>query len=132
MGGAVHLYWIAERLGQPFPYPHALIESTARLLQPSGLYESEPYCIDLDGNFLIARSLRQLDATHPAAANGMTALAINRRTVVEWFLARDPAAWNATSHKLPGAFAAVAEADLALQPQAKCRWRDVFATTWWL
>ena len=62
MGGAVHLYWIAEKIAAPIPHPAALAASTAALLRETGLYENEPYCIDLDGSFCIARALPQLDA----------------------------------------------------------------------
>ena len=130
MGGAVHLYWVAWRLGRPFPHPAEMVDATRVLMQPSGLYEHEPYCIDLDGNFLIARSLRQLPREHSVQDRGRAALATNRGAVVDWFVTRDPKDWNANSHKLPGAFAAIAEADTILDPAP--RWRDVFEATWWL
>jgi hypothetical protein len=132
MGGAVHLYWIAERLGLRFPQPEATIRATARLLRPTGLYEEEPYCIDLDGNFLIARALRQrpLDGESDSASIGLRALASSRDAVASWFSARHPEDWHLSSHKLPGAFAAIAEADLALRGEA--RWKDVFEVCWWL
>jgi hypothetical protein len=130
MGGAAHLYWIAERLGAPFPHAAAMIESTAGLVRPTGLYEDEPYCLDLDGNFLIARALRQLPGADARIGIAHRALAANRDAVVQWFLVRPPERWNGRSHVLPGAFAAVAEADLVLDGVAQ--WRDVFEVAWWL
>lgn len=132
MGGAVHLYWIAEKIGAPMPQPAALIGATAALAGVDGLYEGEPYCIDLDANFLIGRALAQIDPEHPAAERARRALLRNREAVVAWFDARAPEQWNASSHKLPGAFAAVAEADRALAPPERRAWRDVFERVWWL
>jgi len=131
MGGAVHLYWVSDKINAPMPYPNALISETASLMRPTGLYETEPYCIDLDANFLIGRALGQLDENDPLHSPAREALSKNRDSILEWFGSREPEEWNANSHKLPGAFAAVAEADLVLRP-ANGRWRDVFQTTWWL
>lgn len=132
MGGAVHLYWISVKRGIPMPYPRESVLETAALLQPGGLYEKEPYCIDLDGNFIIARSLEGLPVDDPAQDTGRRALARNREAVLAWFESRPQAQWNPNSHKLPGAFAAVAEADRLLGAPQRPHWRDVFETTWWL
>jgi hypothetical protein len=130
MGGAVHLYWVSEHLGKPMRHPAEIISGTAALLPADGLYERAPYCIDLDANFMIARSLRRLDAGHPAGPAGLAALRRNRDAVLAWFNDRQPDAWSASSHKLPGAFAAVAEADIALTGRSP--WRDVFERSCWL
>ncbi len=132
MGGAVHLYWVSERMGKPVKYPAQIVQTTAALQNSNGLYENEPYCIDLDGNFMIGRSLSGLNEDHPQAINGRSALARNREAILDWYAARALEQWNSSSHKLPGAFAAVAEAErVMLQPSLR-RWRDVFETTWWL
>jgi hypothetical protein len=131
MGGAVHLYWISEKIGADMPYPASLIPATTALMQPDGLYENEPYCIDLDANFLIARAIDQIDGEHRQAQEGKQALATNRDAVLEWFASRTSEDWSFNSHKVPGAFAAVAEADRILSPRDR-RWGDIFETTWWL
>src|SRR5690606_34953020 len=110
-GGAVHLYWVSDRISETAPHPSALIRSTTQLMRPSGLYEDEPYCIDLDANFLIGRSLSQIEPEDALQESGRQALAKNRDAILGWFSEREPEDWNANSHKLPGAFAAVAEAD---------------------
>jgi hypothetical protein len=132
MGGAVHLYWVSQRMSQPMPYPAALINTTIALMRPSGLYEDAPYCIDLDGNFLIGRALNQIDPDDGLCGKARKALERNRTAVVKWFSERSHDAWKANSHALPGAFAAVAEADRILAGPARPRWRDIFETTWWL
>jgi hypothetical protein len=132
MGAAVHLYWISEKIGVPILHPVALISATIGIMRPSGLYEEEPYCIDLDANFLIARSLAQLDPDHPLQEAARLSLRKNRDAILDWFSSRPPRYWNQNSHKIPGAFAAVAEADRALLSPADRQWRDVFKTTWWL
>jgi hypothetical protein len=132
MGGAVHLYWVSERINAPMPHPAALISTTIGLMRYNGLYEDEPYCIDLDANFLIARAVGHLGADEGPAVAAHRALAINRDAVLDWFASRRPERWNANSHKVPGAFAAVAEADRLLSTSTDRRWRDVFETTWWL
>lgn len=131
MGGAVHLYWISEKIGAEMPYPASLIPATTALMQPDGLYEQEPYCIDLDANFLIARAIDRIGDGHHHSEDGKRALATNRDAVLEWFAARPAERWSANSHKVPGAFAAVAEADRILSPDER-RWNDIFETTWWL
>jgi hypothetical protein len=132
MGGAVHLYWISEKLSAPMPYPQALISATSRLIRASGLYEVEPYCIDLDANFLLARALPRLNGDDAPRETARRALLKNRAAVAAWFSERPADKWNANSHKLPGAFAAIAEADRVLAAPHKARWRDIFETTWWL
>ncbi len=132
MGGAVHLYWISEKIAEPMPYPAALIPTTAKLMQPSGLYEDKPYCIDLDANFLIARALVHLDSDNGCHATARRALATNRDAILTWFSSRRHDNWSSNSHSVPGAFAAVAEADRVLLPPDELRWKDIFETTWWL
>jgi hypothetical protein len=132
MGGAVHLYWVSERMGVPQPYPAEVIRTTAALLRSSGLYEDEPYCIDLDGNFMIGRALAGLAMGDPAGSLGRDALRQNREAVLGWYRAKPVSDWNPNTHKLPGALAAVAEADRVLRPGDHRNWRDVFRTTWWL
>jgi hypothetical protein len=131
MGGAVHLYWVSEKIDAAMPYPESLIPATIALIQPSGLYEKEPYCIDLDANFLIARALESLGVGYPDADQAKRALATNRDAVMNWFESRPAADWSSDSHKIPGAFAAIAEADRILSPSER-RWADIFETTWWL
>ncbi|GGE48808.1 hypothetical protein GCM10007276_27460 [Agaricicola taiwanensis] len=132
MGGAVHLYWVSERMGKPFPWPEQTIEATARLIGPDGLYEHEPYCIDLDGDFMIGRPLEDLAAGSAMAERGRVALQKNRRAVVQWYVSREPSDWNPGMHRHPGAFAAIAECDRALLAPEARRWKDVFETTYWL
>lgn len=131
MGGAVHLYWVALSMGRSIPHPAAMVATTSALIGADGLYEREPYCIDLDANFLIARSLPGLRPRSRAREAGRRALALNRNAIVSWFTRRDPSLWHPSSHRLPGAFAAVAEADWALDP-GRARWRDVFEEVCWL
>lgn len=130
MGGAVHLYWVSEHLRKPITRSREIVATTTALLPAEGLYEHEPYCIDLDGNFMIARALPRLSGDAATRDRGLDALRRNRAAVLAWFAARDASQWNATSHKLPGAFAAVAEADRALSGGGP--WKDVFETTCWL
>jgi hypothetical protein len=132
MGGAVHLYWVSEKMRAPMPHPRALIPATIDLMEPTGLYENEPYCIDLDGNFLIGRALSYLEPDHELEATAREALAVNRDAVLTWFASRPHDAWKPNSHALPGALAAVAEADRTLMNGSPPRWRDIFETTWWL
>lgn len=132
LGGAVHLYWIFTRLGLTYPQPHALIRATAPLIRADGLYEGHPYCIDLDAAFLLGRSADQLDPHDPTPAVVDTALERSRRGVLGWLAARGPADWHANSHTVPGALAAVAEADRRLEPDRSQRWADVFDVVWWL
>ncbi len=131
MGGAVHLYWISEKIGADMPYPASLIPATTALMQPDGLYENEPYCIDLDANFLIARAIGRIGDDHVHVEVGKRALLTNRDAVLQWFASRPSEEWSSNSHKVPGAFAAVAEADRILSPGNR-RWGDIFETTWWL
>jgi hypothetical protein len=132
MGGAVHLYWVSERMGKRFPYPAETIDATARLVGQNGLYEHEPYCIDLDGDFMIGRPLEDIAPGSPAAERGRAALRRNRQAVVQWYATREPSEWNPRFHRHPGAFAAVAECDRALLALEARRWNDVFETTYWL
>lgn len=132
MGGAVHLYWISEKMAAPMPYPAALIPTTTKLMQPSGLYEHRPYCIDLDANFLIARALVHFDPDGGTQATARHALGTNRDAVLAWYSSRKPRDWGLNSHSVPGAFAAVAEADRVLLSADERRWRDIFETVWWL
>ena len=133
MGGAVHLYWISEKISAPMPHPEALIPATAALMEATGLYEKHPYCIDLDANFLIGRALSYLTPGNGLEETDRTALATNREAVLSWFASRPHQEWRRNSHALPGALAAVAEADrILLDDGADQPWRDIFKTTWWL
>lgn len=133
MGGAVHLYWISEKISAPMPHPEALIPATAGLMESTGLYEKHPYCIDLDANFLIGRALSYVTPGNGLEETARTALATNREAVLSWFASRPHHEWRRNSHALPGALAAVAEADRILLDAAPGEaWRDIFKTTWWL
>lgn len=135
MGGAVHLYWISEKIAAPMPHPEALIPATAELMESTGLYEKHPYCIDLDANFLIGRALSYITPGNGLEAKARAALATNREAVLSWFASRPHQEWRRNSHALPGALAAVAEADRILVDSGSGSdkpWRDIFKTTWWL
>lgn len=133
MGGAVHLYWISEKIAAPMPHPEALIPATAGLMEATGLYEKHPYCIDLDANFLIGRALSYVTPGNGVEATARSALAANREAVLSWFASRPHGEWRKNSHALPGALAAVAEADrILLDVAPDDAWRDIFKTTWWL
>jgi len=132
IGGAAHLYWIISRLGIPYPHPRPLIDAVAPRVGPGGLCERHPYCLDFDAAFLLARAADHLDAADPAAERARRTLERSRRAVLAWLEERAPERWPAGSHFLPGALAAVAEADRALPPADARGWTDAFETVWWL
>lgn len=131
IGGAAHLYWIISRLGIPYPHPQALIDAVAPRVGPEGLCERHPYCLDFDAAFLLARAADQMDAA-PAIERAEVTLERSRRAVLAWLEERGPERWPDGSHFLPGALAAVAEADRRLPPAQARGWTDAFETVWWL
>jgi len=111
MGGAAHFLWVYEARGWPFPYPEQTLRSTLSLQRPTGLYRRYPMCIDLDGNFCLARSYRQLSAAaqeryRPWVARSLEA---SFTGVVDALLSRPLPHIYRDLHGLPGALVALAE-----------------------
>ena len=133
IGGAVHLYWIFDKMGIKFPYPAQLSRYTLDQNLNGGLYEKYPYCIDFDGNFLLCRSYRFLDEKETRLKRRIfKSLRMNRTAVLDYLLKRKTDDWYPRAHALPGAIAAIAEAELIIEDEANRLWNDVFELVWWL
>lgn len=137
MGGAVHFYWIYEKLGQSFPYPENLIESTLSLQKNSGLYKNHPFCIDLDGNFCVIRAYLQLsdDMKNKFRERVYQSAERSFEGIVNAFLEKPLSEIYKDSHGLPGALAALVECKKL--PGFKYAeliraWEHPLDKTWWL
>jgi hypothetical protein len=111
LGGAAHFYWIYEVRKQPFPYPEAAINSTLSLQRPSGLYKDKPFCLDLDGNFIVVRSYRQLDKDKQERWRDKVFAAVNKsgQTILKILSEQNLGNIYADLHGLPGAMAGLME-----------------------
>ena len=134
IGGAAHVFWILRKVGIGVPRPRELSEWVLSKTGSRLICENEPYCLDFDRSFMIGRSHSALQ--DPALAEGVaTLLDQSRRDILRFYYDREIAAWNPSSHRLPGALAAVAESDRvsrAGQSETNVGWNDVFETVWWL
>lgn len=112
MAGAVHFFWVYEALGQPFPFPEQVIESTIPLQRPDGLYKDHPFCIDLDGNFCIIRSYLQLPSHKQQQYEKQVMAAVERNFfgVLDYLNGQPLQEIYSDLHGLPGALAALVEA----------------------
>lgn len=133
IGGAAHIYWILEKLGLQFPQGERLARWILDRTSTNEICEKEPYCLDFDRNFLLARGMSGSAGT-PIYADVCQFLDETRGAILSFYSTRDVESWNPNSHKLPGALAAVAEVDRILTDQSRLDrgWRDVFETVWWL
>jgi len=137
MGGAVHFYWIYEKLKKTFPYPEELIESTLSLQKNNGLYKNHPFCIDLDGNFCVIRSFLQLDDNRRHLYKNMVYESAERNFagIINVLLSKPLDQIYKDSHGLPGALAALVECtklpDFKFSESIK-DWNHPLDKTWWL
>jgi hypothetical protein len=133
IGGAAHLYWIFTKMGLRYPSPEQLSMYTLNQNLNGGLYEKYPYCLDFDGNFLLGRSYSFLDKKEKEIRKRiLVSLEKNKNAVIDYLINRKPDDWYLSSHPLPGALAAVAEADLIIEDRDNRTWKDVFELVWWL
>lgn len=137
MGGAVHFFWLYDALDQAFSHPVQTIYSTIGLQTANGLYKDHPFCIDLDGNFCIARPYLQLSeaeqATHAPAV--YRSLEANFTAIVNALTAQPFEQIYQDSHGLPGALAALIECTkLPAFPhkEAMRGWQNPFDRVCWL
>lgn len=137
MGGAAHFFWIYDCLGQPYPYPEAMIQSTIPLQKADGLYKNHPFCIDLDGNFTIIRAYLQLQPEKQSQYRDAIYYSTekNFEAVVNVLTSQSLEQVYNDSHGLPGALAALVEC--AKLPDFKhtsalAGWQNPFDKVWWL
>jgi hypothetical protein len=111
MGGAAHFYWIYEAKRRPFPYPEAVIKSTLHLQKQNGLYKEKPFCIDLDGNFLLIRSYRQLAQDKQEIWRDKVLSAVNRsgKAILKFLSGQNIEQVYPDLHYLPGAIVGLIE-----------------------
>jgi hypothetical protein len=137
LGGAVHFYWIYDRLGVPFPYPESLIQSTLNLQKPDGLYKDHPFCIDLDANFCLIRALLSLPEgrQHEYRAKVYQSTEKNVTKILSILSGHSLEEVYEDSHGLPGALAALVECkhlpDFVYQ-EVLMDWQNPLDEVWWL
>ncbi len=137
LGGAVHFYWIYDRLGESFPYPEALIRSTLNLQKPDGLYKDHPFCIDLDANFCLIRAFLSLPEDRQDIYRDKVNLAIEKNVGEIMSILFDNSLEKVydDSHGLPGALAALVDCTHLpsfVYREALMQWQNPLDEVWWL
>jgi len=135
IGGAAHIYWIHHRLGRNVNAPAALAEYILARAGDRAICESTPYCLDFDRLCLLEYALPHLgDSSQARAARGLVQR--SSEAIRAYFLHHPPTAWFASSHRLPGALAAIAVGERVCVADEgttdELPLRDLLATAWWL
>ena len=135
IGGAAHIYWIHRRLDRVINAPAALTDYILQRAGDRAICEDSPYCLDFDRLCLLEYALPHLGDTARARA-ARELVRQSTEAIRTWFDSQPPAAWFASSHRLPGALAAIAVGERVLgaeaKPQGDAPLRDLLATAWWL
>lgn len=129
IGAAAHYYWHYKKIGQPPPFLEKAAQFAINASRGRKIMEREPYCLDFDYMCIFSAYLKVASAE----GNTLACLVANQvgqsSDAIHRYLS-GPAAATLRTHALPGALAALAEADSALNSGHEIR--DVFEHVHWL
>ncbi len=135
IGGAAHIYWIHHRLGRNVGAPSAMADYILAHAGDRAICEDTPYCLDFDRLCLLEQALPHLgDGAQAQAVRDL--IQRSSAAIRAYCLGQPPSAWFASSHRLPGALAAIAVGERVAAIEARRApdppLRDLLATAWWL